>query len=81
MDFLPALSGVEDDAADFRTSHGLDVGIGNLVEVLPVRVFSGASGDQFDNCVVGSLDKDVFRSGVVDGCDGSVGMDWGVGQF
>lgn len=68
MDFLSALGGVEDDAADFRTGHALDVGVADLIEVLPGCVLGGAGGGQFDDCVV-------FRGGVVDGCDGSVGKE------
>ncbi len=81
MDFLPALGGIEDDAAEFCTGHGLDVEVADLVEVLPGRVLGRAGGDEFDDCAVGGLDVDVFRRGVVDGCNGSVGVGWSVGQF
>lgn len=81
MDFLPALGGIENDAADFRTGHGLDAEIADLVEVLPGCVFGRAGSDEFDDCAVGGLDVDVLSRGVVDGCEGRVGMSWSVGQF
>lgn len=81
MDFLPALGRVEDDAAELGAGHGLDVGVADLVGALPGGVLGGAGGDEFDDCVVGSLDVDVFGGGVVDGCDGGVGVGGGVGQF
>lgn len=81
MNFLPTFGGIENNTADFRAAHALEVRVADLVEVLPGGMFGGPVSDQFDDRAVGGLDMDIFRRGVVDGGDGSVGVGRGIGQF
>lgn len=82
MNLLPALRRVKYDTPDLRATPAKDLVIAvtpHLKLIVPGGGFGGTSGDELDDGVGGGLEVDVFGGGVVDGGDGGVGEDWGVG--